>query len=370
MTDMDTDTRLDKIIDAVVRELEASLRAASSSTAELSGQPGMPASSGTPTPTASPAPRAPVVSVARPTTRGVPGSAAASGPHGTAENAGNAIMPQVSGALRNQDKPDGPAFIDIVGADNRASSGQPGIPHPHNPDGLAALMESTGARIGTGRAGPRPPTRQLRRFQADLAVSKDALTVKVDSALLEKSGMFTVDTMISGGLEEYLLRPDLGRKLSEKAKTTIREKCMTGPDIQICVGDGLSGRAINVNLDRIFPVLRDGFARAGLSLGTPFFIEHCRVGVMNDIGDIVSPKVLILLIGERPGLGRADAMSAYMGFRPRAGHTDADRDVICNIYDGGGINPLEAGAYVVQLALRMMAAEASGIRLKSAGEEN
>ncbi len=74
----------------------------------------------------------------------------------------------------------------------------------------------------------------------------------------------------------------------------------------------------------------------------------------------------MLLIGERPGLGRAESMSIYMGYRPRAGHTDAERDVICNVYDNGGTNPLEAGAYAVQMAAKMMQLQASGVRLKLA----
>jgi ethanolamine ammonia-lyase small subunit len=85
---------------------------------------------------------------------------------------------------------------------------------------------------------------------------------------------------------------------------------------------------------------------------------------MNDIGDLLEPQVVILLIGERPGLGRADSMSAYMGYKPHAGLTDADRDVICNIFDGGGVNPLEAGAYAIRLAERMIKKGASGIQLK------
>jgi ethanolamine ammonia-lyase small subunit len=136
------------------------------------------------------------------------------------------------------------------------------------------------------------------------------------------------------------------------------------PDLQICVGDGLSAQAVEANLRKILPVLQAGCAQAGLKPGTPFFIHHCRVGVMNDIGDLLQPRVLILLIGERPGLGRADSMSAYMGYQPRTGHTDAEREVICNIFDGGGANPLEAGAYALRLAQRMLSRQASGVKLK------
>ena len=66
----------------------------------------------------------------------------------------------------------------------------------------------------------------------------------------------------------------------------------------------------------------EGAQAAGLTVGTPFFIQYCRVGVLNDIGDLLKPDVVILLIGERPGLGRADALSAYMAYRPKAGDTD------------------------------------------------
>jgi ethanolamine ammonia-lyase small subunit len=105
---------------------------------------------------------------------------------------------------------------------------------------------------------------------------------------------------------------------------------------------------------------------AGLRLGTPFFVQHARVGVMNDVGDLLQPEVLILLIGERPGLGRADSLSAYMAYRPKMGATDADRDVICNIFEAGGTNPLEAGAFVVQLVQKMRRHQASGVKLKLA----
>jgi ethanolamine ammonia-lyase small subunit len=259
--------------------------------------------------------------------------------------------------------------IDLEDPMTGTSRTRPGVARPADADGLAALRDTTTARICVGRAGPRPRTRDLLAFQADLAISKDALARKVDPALLSQFGLFTVSTMVTGGREEYLLRPDLGRRLSEEAKRTIAERCAKSPDIQVCVGDGLSARAIEANLAKILPVIQSGCQVAGLSLGTPFYIEGCRVGAMNDIGDLVKPRVLILLIGERPGLGRADAMSAYMGYEPHSGLSDADRDVVCNIYDGGGVNPLEAGAYVVRLAQRMIAARASGVRLRLAEEK-
>ncbi|MDP2844439.1 MAG: ethanolamine ammonia-lyase light chain EutC, partial [Acetobacterium sp.] len=78
----------------------------------------------------------------------------------------------------------------------------------------------------------------------------------------------------------------------------------------------------------------------------------------------INPDIVILLIGERPGLGRAESMSAYMGYKPKHGNNDADRDVICNIFENGGTNPLEAGAFIVQFAKKMVQHQASGVKLK------
>lgn len=241
---------------------------------------------------------------------------------------------------------------------------KPGVDHPIDSEGLPALISTTVSRIGGGRAGTRLRTRSLLLFQSDLAVTQDTLYRDVDPQILAQFNLFSVQTQITEGKEQYLLRPDLGRRLSEEARKAIQAKCVKSPNIQICVGDGLSAYAIEVNLPKIFPVMEAGCRTAGLTMGTPFFIQYCRVGVMNDIGDLVQPDVLILLIGERPGLGRAESMSAYMAFRPSSGQTDADREVICNIFDGGGTNPLEAGAYAIQMAKKMIKNQSSGVKSK------
>jgi len=259
--------------------------------------------------------------------------------------------------------------IDLPDPTRPEARKKPGTRDPIHADGLKALMASTPARIGVGRSGPRYRTSTWLLFEADLAVTQDALYRDVDQVLLDDLSLFSVQTSITKGKEEYLLRPDLGRMLGEEARRMITERCVKKPDVQVCIGDGLSAAAIEANLRKILPVLQNGCQMAHLSWGTPFFIRYCRVGVMNDIGDLIQPDVLILLIGERPGLGRSDSMSAYMAFRPRAGHTDADRDVVCNIYDNGGTNPLEAGAYIVQTAQKMIQHQASGIRLRKIESE-
>ncbi len=328
--------RLEAVIRAVVKELEAATA-------------GERAPAGPPAPPA-PAPPGPAPSPAA----AVPAPAVAASVPAAAVPAPAAAAPPTPGTLA----------IDLDDPTTPEARRRPWIDRPADADGLEALLECTTARIGAGRAGPCLRTGPLQLFMSDLAITKDALARDVDPALLERFGLFTVRTRVTGGKEEYLLRPDLGRSLSIEARRTVQERCAMQPDVQICVGDGLSARAVEANLGKILPVLQAGCATAGLKLGTPFFIQYCRVGVLNDIGDLLQPKVAILLIGERPGLGRAESLSAYMAHRPRAGHTDAERDVICNIFDGGGANPLEAGAYALRLAQRMIQNEASGVKLK------
>lgn len=242
------------------------------------------------------------------------------------------------------------------------------VDNPVDADGLRNLMATTTARLGVGRAGPRPKTATALLFQADHGVTQDAIHGEVSQELRDKFDLFTVTTRVEDRAE-FLLRPDLGRLLNDEAKKLIAEKCIKGPDVQLCVVDGLSAAAIENNLTDIYPVIEQGLKSAGLSVGTPFFVENGRVGLMNDINTIIKAKVVVLLIGERPGLGIADAMSAYMGYDPQPGKSDADRDLICMITTHGGTNPLEAGAYIVEFIKRMINYSASGVKLREVAKD-
>jgi ethanolamine ammonia-lyase small subunit len=243
---------------------------------------------------------------------------------------------------------------------------KPRIQNVQDPDALPALITSTTARIGVGRAGPRYNTFALLLCQGDHAITQDALMRDVDQRVLDDLDLFTVRTNITGGKHEYLLRPDLGRQLSDAARQTLQAQCTPAPNLQLVVGDGLSATAVEANVRAMLPALKQSAEAAGLSVGTPFFIEYCRVGVLNDIGEVLKPDVVILLIGERPGLGRAASLSAYMAYRPKAGDTDADRDVVSNIFSNGGTDPLAGAACIIELAQKMMQYQASGMKLKLA----
>lgn len=245
-----------------------------------------------------------------------------------------------------------------------------GVEKPYDLEGLRNLCATTTARLGVGRAGPRPRTRTLLLFQADHGVTQDAIYGEVSEEVKAKFNLFTVTTQVRDR-QEYLLRPDLGRKLSEEAKKVIAERCVKHPQVQIVVGDGLSAAAVNNNLPEIYPILEQGLKSAGITIGTPFFIQNARVGVINDVNEIIGADLVVILLGERPGLGVADALSAYMGYKPGPGKTDAERDVVCMITYHGGTNPLEAGAYVVELIKKTLRYQASGVelKLKTAGAE-
>jgi ethanolamine ammonia-lyase small subunit len=243
-----------------------------------------------------------------------------------------------------------------------------GVTNPYDPEGLRNLCSTTGARLGVGRAGPRPRTETLLLFQADHAVTQDAIYGEVDQKVLEKFGLFTVHSQVDTRTQ-FLLRPDLGRLLNEESKAIIAERCEKNPQVQIVVGDGLSAAAINNNLPLIYPVIEEGLKAANFSLGTPFFIKNARVGIINDLNEIIKADVVVILIGERPGLGISDALSAYMGWQPAHGKTDADRDVVCMITMNGGTNTLEGGAFVVEMVKKTIKYQASGIALREKANE-
>jgi ethanolamine ammonia-lyase small subunit len=92
-------------------------------------------------------------------------------------------------------------------------------------------------------------------------------------------------------------------------------------------------------------------------------IRYCRVGILNEIGELLRPKVAILLIGERPGLATAESLSAYMAYRPKAQDTDANRNLISNIH-ARGVSTEQAAQRILNLAASMMTTQKSGCELR------
>jgi ethanolamine ammonia-lyase small subunit len=239
-------------------------------------------------------------------------------------------------------------------------------------DSLPAIVEKvrmrTPARLLTGRSGGAYRTSTQLELRAAHAAARDAVRTDFDlsqhlnAELIERYGIFEVMTEASSK-DEYLLRPDLGRRFSEEARRKIAQVCPQVPDLQICIGDGLSTTAVATQFPGLLPLLIEGTETRGWKLGQTFAIRLCRVGVLNVVGDLLRPRVVVLLIGERPGLATAESLSAYMAYRPHAGHTDADRNLISNIHSRG-VRVADAAVRILNLAERMMRMELSGVRLR------
>lgn len=236
-----------------------------------------------------------------------------------------------------------------------------GIKNPVNQEELDTLIQKTPARIGIGRAGLRPRTETWLKFRYDHAAAVDAVYGNVNDDLLKRLNLFKVNTQVTDK-EVYIRRPDYGRKLSDEAKKCIQEKCIKSPTVQIIVSDGLSSKAIEENVEDVYLSLQQSLKSADLDVGVPFYIEKGRVAVMDDIGELLTPKVVVLLIGERPGLISAESLSAYLCYEPRKGMIEAERMVVSNIHKGG-IPPVEAGAYLGTLVQKILKYEASGVSL-------
>ena len=162
---------------------------------------------------------------------------------------------------------------------------------------------------------------------------------------------------------EYLLQPDLGRELGEAASEEITRRCGAEADLQIVIGDGLSAGAVAAQVPALLPLLAAEAERRGWRLGQPFVVRHCRVGVINAIGELLRPRVLVLLIGDRSGMSSAESLWAYMAYQPRRGHTHADRNLISNIH-ARGLRAEEAAIRIARLAEEFMLAGRSGAMVK------
>jgi ethanolamine ammonia-lyase small subunit len=237
------------------------------------------------------------------------------------------------------------------------------VDQPFNLEAIKAMKKATTARIGIGRAGSRPKTASWLKLLADHAVAQDAVFVDVSEEFLKRLNLFTVQTAVETK-EQFLTRPDLGRRLSAAAIQTIQQNCEKDVQVQILVVDGLSSSAIEANVADILPALSQGLKASGIKSGTPFFVKYGRVGVQDEIAKLLNAEVIISLIGERPGLGTAESLSAYIIYRPNEKTVEADRNVVSNIHRGG-IPPAEAGAHLVDLLKQILHAQASGVKFSS-----
>ena len=226
----------------------------------------------------------------------------------------------------------------------------------------------TPARVLLGRAGSSYRTSTMLQLRADHAAARDALHEQLDLAeepmasLVGQFGIFEVASS-AATFAEHLARPDLGRRLPAAAIERITMLCPSQVDVQFVIGDGLSSAAVRNQVPELLPLLMAAATQRGLTVGRPFFVRNCRVGVLNDIGAAIDAEVVVLLVGERPGLATAESLSAYLAWRPRPGHTDARRNLISNIHDGGVV-PQVAAARILALVELLRLHGRSGFEIR------
>ena len=275
-------------------------------------------------------------------------------PAGAASNIGSVSLAQTENANVSDDQ--------LVDFGKTNVKDQLLIENPADREEYMKLKQRTSARLGIGRAGTRLKTDVLLRFRADHAAAQDAVFNDVPEEFLEEAGLFTVTTECKSR-DEYITRPDLGRKISDEGIKILEEKCKKSPTVQVYVSDGLSSTAVEANTKNILPAVLNGLKGYGIEAGTPFFVKYGRVGASDHISDILKPDVVCVLIGERPGLTTAESMSAYITYKAHVGIPESKRTVVSNIHRDG-TPAAEAGAHVAELIKKVLDAKASGQDLK------
>lgn len=236
------------------------------------------------------------------------------------------------------------------------------------PELVRRIRARTPARILVGHAGAAYRTDTQIDLREAHAVARDAVRAELDlktafgDDFVKQWQLFEVSTR-AGSKNEYLLRPDLGRRLDDASRAELLKRCSSGNDLQILIADGLSVPAVSAQVPSLLPLLYEGARARAWSVGQTFVIRHCRVGILNEIGELLDPQVVVLLIGERPGLATADSLSAYMAYRPRRNHSDANRNLVSNIH-ARGVSAQSAATRIVDLAAKMMEAGVSGCDLR------
>ncbi len=222
-------------------------------------------------------------------------------------------------------------------------------------------VKYTTAMLAVGRCGNRYPTDLVLQFQAELAVAHAAVASELPDDWFEKQGILSLRTKVENH-HQYLLRPDLGRRLNDASLQLLQEKSRKGNDIQIILADGLSAEACMKSGMLLTNSLLNECKNLGISCAEPVGAKFARVWLEDEIGQISQARVAVILLGERPGLGTGDGLSAYMVYNPKIGNSDANRNMMSNIHDRGTV-PAQAAKRLALLAQAMIAQNTSGVGL-------
>ncbi|MET8080432.1 ethanolamine ammonia-lyase subunit EutC [Streptomyces sp. NPDC005303] len=231
----------------------------------------------------------------------------------------------------------------------------------------SALRQRTQARIGLGRAGAALPTRHRLELQAAHAAARDAVHSPFEPEVIAAGLTGTPTVRVRSAAPDrltYLQRPDLGRRLdpTDRAHLPIGEW-----DVVFVVADGLSSRAVH---EHAAAVVRATTARLGDWRIAPVVLaEQARVALGDEVASAMGVALVVVLIGERPGMSAADSLGAYLTYAPKPGvTTDADRNCLSNIRPPLGLSYPGAAEKLAGLLTRARELGLTGVNLKDETE--
>lgn len=243
------------------------------------------------------------------------------------------------------------------------------------PDAWQFLQNYTPARIARGRTGHSLPTVELLKFQADHAQARDAVYSELAISELTTSIRKVFDLHVFNFKSEiknrtqYLQRPDLGRTLSSQSKEELMGINCSESDICFVIADGLSAQAVNQNALPILENLIPKIKEINWKIAPICIVEQGRVAIGDEIGFLLKSEIIVIFIGERPGLTSPDSMGTYISFRPYVGMTDENRNCVSNIRpDGMNINL--ATEKILYLLTEIKTKKLSGVTLKDEYKTN
>lgn len=243
------------------------------------------------------------------------------------------------------------------------------------PDGWRRLAALTPARIALGRTGASLPTREVLRLALAHAQARDAVHAPFDAAAMvsaiEALGLPALSVATEAASRDlYLRRPDCGRRLDAASAARLDRDAPArdadgspAADLAIVVGDGLSATGVAANAVPLMVALRPHLRRLGLSLAPVVVATGARVALGDEVGARLAVPMMLVLIGERPGLSSPDSLGAYLTFEPRPGRRDAERNCVSNIRVGG-LAPDAAAARIAWLIEAAFRLRLTGVRLK------
>lgn len=239
---------------------------------------------------------------------------------------------------------------------------------PAPPSRWGDLRELTPARVGLGRAGASLPTQALLEFTLAHARARDAVHAAFDApaliAGLDGLGLEAVNVSSRAhDRTDYLRRPDLGRKLDQASEHLLASRSAGPCRLAVVVGDGLSPTAVNAHTVALVRSLIPRLTEERIEIDRAVVASGARVALGDEIGALLGACMVVVLIGERPGLSAPDSVGAYLTFAPRPGITDAERNCVSNIH-GAGLGYDEAAFKIAWLIREGLAREITGVALK------